>query len=482
MRPSPRSLALITAGLLLGVPAGLLIARMTGWGQGRESVTTAAVFQDVLSAIRTRFVDSLSEEDLYAKAAKGVVSTLGDPYSAFLGPAELRSYRNLLYGRGRTAGLTLTTGPAGLRVAAVIPNSPADRAGLKPGDLLVSIGSRPVRSLSAAEAQHLLPTDTSTVPIRIQSPADSTPVAIGLTAEPMQVPAVSVAERLSDSVGYVALRAMSDHAADEVRAALGRLRARQLHSLVLDLRGNRGGQLDEALAIADIFLKPGQRIAMVRKRNLLWGYSATHAASYPDLKLVLLIDHWTASSAEIVAAALRDNGRALLVGERTFGKGLIQTTIPLGDSAAIRLTTGRWTGPGGRLISGGIAPDSAVTPEPWEASLRRSLGFRAEPLARTLIGIAGRERAAGVPLDSVRLMPNDREQIRTTLRAAGLTLSRRTMERQADLFQNDLRILSAAGRDSAAATIRFGLLADPVVRAGLAVLPRPVPPPAPPRR
>lgn len=479
MRRPFRSLALVAAGLLLGVPAGLLIARWTGWGSARESVTTAVVFQDVLTAIRTRFVDSLTDEELYAKAAKGVVSTLGDPYSAFLGPAELRSYRNLLSGQGRTTGLTLAAGPAGLRVSGVVPNSPADRAGIQPGDLVVSIGDRPARGMPAAQAQHLLPSDSSIVAIRIESPSDSTPLAISLTAESMRVPAVPVATRLSDSVGYLALRAVSDRSADEVRDALGRLKARQLRSLVLDLRGNRGGQLDEALAIADIFLKPGQRIANVSKRLLQWGYSATHAAAYPDLKLVLLVDRYTASSAEIVAAALRDNGRALLVGERTFGKGLIQTTIPLGDSAAIRLTTGRWTGPGGKLISGGIVPDSTVVMPPWETSLRHSLGFRAGALARVLGRIAGRQSAARVPLDSIRLGSADREAIRTTLRTEGLTLSRRTMDRQVDLFQQDLLMLAAAGRDSTAAAIRFGLLADPVVRAGLALLPAMAAPPIP---
>jgi carboxyl-terminal processing protease len=462
-----RSLVLIGAGLLLGIPAGLLIARWTGWGAVQEPVTTAQVFQDVLSAIRTRFVDSLTDEELYARAAKGVVSTLGDPYSAFLGPAELRNYRNVLKGQDRSVGLTFAAGTAGLRIGAVLPNSPADRAGLKPGDLVLAIGDRAVRTATIAQAAALLPRDSAPVSIRFESPGDSTPISVSVTPTALKVPAVSASLRLSDSVGYLALRAVSENASREVRDALSALEAWRLPNLVLDLRGNLGGRLDEALAIADLFLAPGQRIGSVSKRRLQWGYSASHSEAYPKLKLVVLVDRHTASSAEIIAAALRDNGRARLLGERTYGKGLIQTTIPLGDSAAIRLTTGRWTGPGGRLITGGIVPDSVLVLPPWEASLRRSLGFRAEPLARTLGRIAARFPADSLPIDSLRFTSRDRDQVRRILHQEGLTLSRRTIDRHAEMFQAELRWMAAA-RSNRADARKYELLADPIVAAAVA--------------
>ena len=462
----PSSLVFIL-GLGAGLGLGLGVAKWRETEEARRTVTTAQVFEDVMSAIRTTFVDSLTEEELYVKAAKGVVSTLGDPYSAFLGPAEFRSYRNLLRGRGETIGLNLEAGLTGLRVSAVVPGTAADRAGLKPGDFVDEIDGQPSERWLASRAVTALERDS--VGIRVQSPGDSVPFEVRLVHETARIPAVGSVLRLSDTVGYFALRSVSSNASAEVRDALVALRAWQLKGLIVDLRGNRGGPIDEALRIADLFLAPGQKIASVAKRKLHWGYRAAGPDAYPDLKLTLLVDRRTASSAEIIAAALRDNERARLVGERTFGKGLIQTTVQLGDSIAVRLTTGRWQGPGGRLISGGIQPDSEVRPTEWEVSLRRSLGVRTGVVRTVLNRLAREERAAGRPADSVLLDPAKREVIRTELRRSGLALSRRSLAVHTGLFQSELRrLVAAAGSPEAA--VRFGLLADPVVGAGVAAL------------
>lgn len=464
MRLFSRSSLLFIAGLGAGLGLGLGIATWRDGQEAKRTVTTAQVFEDVLSAIRTTFVDSLTDEELYVKAAKGVVSTLGDPYSAFLGPAEFRSYRNLLRGRGETLGLTLEAGLTGLRVAAVVPKTAADRAGLKPGDFVDEIGGQPSERWPASRAMTALERDS--VAVRVQSPADSVPFEVRLVHEAAQIPAVGSVIRLSDTVGYFALRSVSSNSSTQVRDALTALRAWELKGLVVDLRGNRGGPIDEALRIADLFLAPGQKIASVAKRKIRWGYNAAGPDAYPDLKLTLLVDRRTASSAEIIAAALRDNDRALLVGERTFGKGLIQTTVQLGDSIAVRLTTGRWQGPGGRLINGGIQPDVAVEPTAWEASLRRSLAARTGVVRTVLNGLAREARAAGRPADSVVLDAAKREVIRTELRRSGLALSRRSLAVHTGLFEPELRRLVAAA-DSPAAAVRFGLLADPVVAAGV---------------
>ncbi len=467
MRLSARSSLIFIAGLGAGLGLGLGFAKWRDVQEAKRTVTTAQVFENVMSAIRTTFVDSLTEEELYVKAAKGVVSTLGDPYSAFLGPAEFRSYRNLLRGRGETIGLTLEAGLTGLRVATVVPKTAADRAGLKPGDFVDEVGGQPSERWLASRAMAALERDS--VAVRIQSLADSVPFEVRLVHEAAQIPAVGSVVRLSDTVGYFALRSVSANSSAEVRDALKALRAWELKGLVLDLRGNRGGPIDEALRIADLFLAPGKKIASIAKRKIRWGYNAAGPEAYPDLKLSLLVDRRTASSAEIIAAALRDNERALLVGERTFGKGLIQTTVQLGDSIAVRLTTGRWQGPGGRLISGGIQPDVDVRPTEWEVSLRRSLGPRTGVVRTVLTGLAKAERAAGRSADSVVLDAAKREVIRTELRRSGLALSRRSLAVHTGLFEPELRRLVAAA-DSPVAAVRFGLLADPVVAAGVLAL------------
>jgi len=460
---------IFVVGLLVGLALGVGGTRW--WTRGdRDSIATAQVFEHVLQEIRTNFVDSLTDEDLYARAARGVVGTLGDPYSTFLGPEEFRTYRDQLRGRGRTFGFTLESGLTGLRVALVVPGSPADRAGLEPGDFVVDIGGRPSRGWSAAQALAALRVDSlGGVSVRIQSPSDSVPVETRLEPGPARLPAIGRVVRLTDSVGYLSLRTVSDRASEEVRGALAELRAWELGALVIDLRGNLGGRLEEALAVADIFLGPGRRIGSVAKRRLEWGYAAAHPEVYPKLALTLLVDGKTASSAEIIAAALRDNDRARLVGERTYGKGLIQTTIPLGDSMAVRLTTGRWQGPGGELINGGILPDSVVTPAPWTASLGRSLAARTDALGEVLLALAARRVADSVPADSVVLDRADHDQIRARLRQAGLSLSRRTMALHDDLFRHEVARLVAASTGDFAAAARFALLSDPVVAAGLAV-------------
>lgn len=467
MRLWSRSTLIFLAGLGAGLGLAVGIAQWRARQQAKRTVTTAQVFEDVMSAIRTTFVDSLTDEELYVKAAKGVVNTLGDPYSAFLGPAEFRNYRNLLRGRGETIGLSLETGLTGLRVSSVIPGTAADRAGIKPGDFIDEIGGLPSTQWQPSRAVTALERDS--IPVRVQSTGDSVPLEVRLVHEAAQIPAVGSVVRLSDSVGYFALHSVSSKSSAEVREALIALRAWQLKGLVVDLRGNRGGPIDEALRIADLFLAPGQKIASVAKRKIRWGYQAAGPDAYPDLKLTLLVDRRTASSAEIIAAALRDNQRARLVGERTFGKGLIQTTVQLGDSIAVRLTTGRWQGPGGKLISGGIQPDSLVRPTDWEVSLRRSLGARTGVVRSVLTGLAREEIAAGRAADSVWLDGAKREVIRTELRRSGLALSRRSLAVHTGLFESELRRMVAAAATPEAA-VRFGLLADPVVAAGIRVL------------
>jgi carboxyl-terminal processing protease len=467
MKRFVRRTPLIGLGLGLGLAIGVAYERHRAAEQSR-AVTTAQVFQNVLAAIRVGYVDSLTDDELYAKAAKGVVSTLGDPYSAFLGPDEYHSYRDLLTGRARSIGISVVTGLTGLRVGAVAPKSAADRSPLEPGDYLLAINDEPAAKLSTARAASLLRGSADQpVRVRYRGPGDSVPVEVSLAPVETRLPSTLAAVRLSDSVAYVALGNVSSDASRDLREALNALDAGELSGLVLDLRGNGGGPLEEALAIADLFLEPGQRIGAVSKRRSLWAtYAASGPVYFPKLSLAILVDRRTASSAEIIAAALRDNDRARLVGERTFGKDLIQTTVPLGNGAALRLTTGRWQGPGGALIAGGIQPDSVVVAAPEEAMLRRALGREPEAFAQGLDAAAATLDSL-VPLDSIRLSPAGAERLRSVLRPTGIQLSRRMVARHQPLFDLELRRVAAAIRQLPSEMARYGLLADPVVAAGL---------------
>ena len=457
-------------GLVAGGAAGAVGAR---WWEARRAtpVTTAGVFQDVLSAIRQSFVDSLSDDELYVKAAKGVVSTLGDPYSSFLSPDEFRRYREVLRGQGQSVGFTMADGPDGLRVTRVVDGSPADRAGIEPGQFVLRIGDQPTTGMSAATAAWAI-RDTADVRVRIRTPGDSTPADLTLEPRHLKLPPVSERVRIGTGLGYIAVRSVSDNAAGDLEDALDDLDAGQLRGLVLDLRGNLGGRLDQAIAIADVFLNPGTRIgAMIKRQDDPAIYTASKEQRYPGLELVVLVDRHTASSAEIIAAALRDNGRARLIGERTYGKGLIQTTIPLGDSIAVRLTTGRWKTPSGRSIMGGLLPDSLVAEPAERLVLSRQLARLSDSVARFLEGTARERLAVGsIDVDTLALTRGDLDRLADLLRQGGHPVASPVLVRESDLLDRELRRLAARMAGDRTGQVRWGLLSDPVVAVGASLL------------
>ncbi|MEZ4586940.1 MAG: S41 family peptidase [Gemmatimonadales bacterium] len=366
-------------GVILGASGAIVVERWIALHRAGP-VTTAGVFQDVMSAIRRSFVDSLSDDELYQKAAKGVVSSLGDPYSSFLAPTEAQNYRDNLRGTSASLGLSLRRGLSGYYVQSVVSGSTADQAGLAPGTYLLELNGKSTERQSPDQLRYALATLEGPAAVVVRRPGDSLADSLTLTPEPTTYPAVSVALPIAPGIGYIAIRAVSERASRELEAALALLGAERLDGLVLDLRGNLGGRLDEALAIADLFLEAGQKIGSVAKRNEFPAvYSARSGSRYPRLDVAILVDHQTASAAEIVAAALRDNLQTRLLGERTLGKGLVQTTIPLGEGTAVRLTTGRWLSPNGTAIDGGLTPDLVVSPDPAGGATRRTWSGRPHP-------------------------------------------------------------------------------------------------------
>jgi carboxyl-terminal processing protease len=250
----------------MGLAAGVVLHRWIVSSE-RDPVTTAAVFQDVMSAIRTSFVDSLSDHELAVRAAKGVVSSLGDPYSAVLSQEEFQSYRGVLGGTGSALGMTLVEGITGIRIGSVLSGSPADQAGLFAGQFVVAIDDVETAGAGFDRLVGQVSHAAGTTNVEVRTPGDTSSVAVELEPGPVRIPAVGVTDQLSAQVAYIALGAVSEHANRQLRAALASLDPRATTGVILDLRGILGGRLDEALEIADLFLAEGLRIGSVTRRQ-----------------------------------------------------------------------------------------------------------------------------------------------------------------------------------------------------------------------
>ena len=235
-----------------------------------------------------------------------------------------------------------------------LPGTPAQRAGIGTGDRVVEIDGRSTRGWTADEATKALRgTPGSVVHIIVERPGSSTRIPLTLTREEIHFHSVQHAMMLRDSIGYVDLTIFSEDSDRELAAAIDSLRKSGMRALVFDLRGDPGGLLDQGVAVADLFLNPGQKIVSMRGRNRESDrdFLDRFPQAWPQLSLVVLVDSGSASASEIVAGALQDHDRALIVGETSYGKGSAQSLFPISDGSALKLTTALWYTPAGRSIN-----------------------------------------------------------------------------------------------------------------------------------
>jgi carboxyl-terminal processing protease len=346
--------------------------------QARQPWARERLLSTALDSVRVNFLDSLPEAELMRRAVSGMLRELNDPYSALLERDGVSAYRGTLRGESQGLGLLLRLRGSAVVVRRVTAGSPAEAAGLRAGDLVLAVDGRP------AGQAWTTPRPTGGVADSAGVVADSIRLqvlrlAAGDTAEltvvraPWRMPAVTEALLAADGVGYARLATASSGSAEELERAVDSLLERGARSLVLDLRGNMGGLYDEGVRAASLFLSRGQVVASLERRGERGHEAQTVRRSrWPELPLVVLVDQYTASSAELIAAALRDHGRALLVGEHTYGKGMVQRVVTINPELSLRLTTARWLPPSGVPIErreekngrvfGGLTPDVLITP------------------------------------------------------------------------------------------------------------------------
>lgn len=343
--PNFRRIAL-TAAVVLPVLAG-------GWVlQDRATRDNARLFDQVLSLVSDRFVDTVDTSALYEKAARGLVEELNDPYSELFTPEQSERFATSSTGRYGGIGMQIEQQQGNIVVVRVFPNTPAERAGIVEGDRIVGVEDSSTRGWSTSQVSEALTGPPGTkVTARFARPGVNQPIEHRFTRALIHVPAVPYAIMLDGNIAYVPLQTFNETASEELTEAIERLRKEGARSVVLDLRDNPGGILDQALSVSDLFLKEGQEIASVRARQgKEQRFVAQQRFRITDLPMVVLVNGYSASASEIVAGALQDHDRALVVGTTSFGKGLVQSVYPLEGGYSLKLTTAKWFTPSGRTI------------------------------------------------------------------------------------------------------------------------------------
>lgn len=330
-----------------------------------------AIFARVLTHIERSYVDKVEDDEIITGAIKGMVRTL-DPHSSFLTPEEFKVLQADTRGRFGGVGLEVGVRDDVLTVISPIDGSPAAEAGIEPGDQIITIQGRSTRTMSIDEAVQIMRGETGTeVTITIRRAGRTEPFDVTLQRREIEVESVK-AELLAPGYPRIWVRGFQDGTAADIEDAIERLTLEGggLDGVVLDLRRNPGGLLEEAVRVADLFIAKGM-IASTRGRNeiVLQEFHARERGTLADVPLVVLIDGASASAAEIVAGAIQDHGRGLLVGMPTFGKGSVQSIIPLNQGAGLKLTVALYYTPLGRSIQAeGVTPDVVVEsrkpPEP----------------------------------------------------------------------------------------------------------------------
>jgi carboxyl-terminal processing protease len=343
-----RRIAILGSLLVLPLAGGAFLL------QSKQSLDGARLFAQVLQRIEDNSVDSLSRSAIYEKAARGLVKNLKDPYADLFSPEELASFqRNTLRNNYAGLGMQIEQQDDQIVIARVFPNTPAAMGGLQPGDHIILVDTTSVIGWRTGQvSERLIGQPGTSVEVTVRRQGVPQPIKGKFTRAVIRVPAVPFTLVLEGNVGYIPLQAFNEAASDDVAKALLELRKRGARSFILDLRGNGGGALDQALDISNLFLRAGQEISSVRHRGREPEvYTANRPTPVVDsMPLIVLEDGATASASEIVAGSLQDHDRALVVGTTSFGKGLVQTLFPLEGGWAVKLTTGKWYTPSGRSI------------------------------------------------------------------------------------------------------------------------------------
>jgi carboxyl-terminal processing protease len=377
---------MLSGVFLAGLVAGTAVTPLRALGQDAPNDSTyqqLSLFGDIFERVKANYVIEPASDKLIYNAINGMLSGL-DPHSSYMNAKQYGDMQVETTGQFGGLGLEVTQAGGLLKVISPIDGTPAFKAGIKPGDIIVDIDSHSTEGLNLDDAvDKMRGAVGSQITLTLKRSGIDTPVIVTLTREIIQIQAVKsqIFPSAAGDIGYIRLASFSEQADADIRKAVGDLQKKSnghIHAYILDMRGNPGGLLDQAVAVGDDFLNSGEIVSTHGRHaqdDQVW--YAQPGDVTEGAPIVILTNEGTASAAEIVSAALQQNRRALVLGMPTFGKGSVQTIVPIPGNGALRLTTALYYTPSGKSIQDyGVTPDVKVddtrTPQDQFANLRET--------------------------------------------------------------------------------------------------------------
>ena len=352
----------------------------------------SGTFFNVLLLAKSDYVDEVSTKKLLEGAMNGLLRSL-DPYSQFLTPEAYEDLKMDTQGEYAGVGIEISVKGGFLHVIAPLDGSPAELAGIKAGDTIIKIDDSPARDISLAEAvKKMRGAVGASVKLTIFREGENKVMEFQVKRDKVKLKSIKEAKLLHDNVGYIRISSFQERSAEDFEDALKGLESQGMSGLILDLRNNAGGLLDSAVEVTEKFIAKGKLIVSTKGRSSSKNKSFISQNSHPrrTAPLVLLVDKGSASGSEILAGAIQDYNLGTIVGTKTYGKGSVQSLIPIGDGSAVRMTTSKYYTPNGRLIHEiGVMPDVVIEAEGDKSvkdnQLERALALihdqKAKPLA-----------------------------------------------------------------------------------------------------
>lgn len=402
----------------------VLLISANAWALSDKGYESLHTFSRVLQQVETNYVEPVDDQLLVRGAIRGMLDVL-DPHSVYMPPSVYKELRMETGGRFAGVGLEVTIKKGWITVVSPIEGSPADHAGIKAGDRIIKINGKSAREMDLSEAVGMMRGKSGThVLLTILRDDNKRPFDVSLVRKVIQVPSIR-AELLPDHIGYARITSFQERTGLDLAEVLHNMeKSGPLKGLILDMRNNPGGLLDQAVSVSDLFLQSGTIVTTESRRKEVDRRVASAQGTEPNYPIIVLVNGGSASASEIVAGALQDNARALVMGTQSFGKGSVQSVMELDDGSALKLTIARYYTPSGRSIQAlGITPDVVVAESAGKLPTKRSV--REAALPRHLESGARDDQDAKAPVVPDE-KPDDAKEVAEVASASKLDYQKET--------------------------------------------------------